>query len=334
MSRVDVFVPCYKYGHYLRECVESVLTQSHGDVRVLIIDDASPDNTEEVARELTTQDPRVDFRRHSANQGHIATYNEGLEWASGEYTLLLSADDLLTPGSLERSVRSLDDNPTVGMVHGRGVIVRNNETFPRSECTEPWDCIITPGEEFVQSFCETGENRVITPTAVVRTCLQKSLGFYRKDLPHSGDMEMWLRFAGHAPVGFITESQAYYRKHDYNMSRQYMGARDFVQQRAAFQVFFDNYAHHLRQAGRLHSLSRRQIADNAFWSAYHAFEEAKAATCKELLAFAVETNPDIRTWKSYSRLCWKLAIGPKVWTLMGSIRHRIRRKTKVQGTAS
>ena len=44
-----MIVPCYRYGHYLRQCVESVLSQSHGDLRVLIIDDASPDHTEEVA---------------------------------------------------------------------------------------------------------------------------------------------------------------------------------------------------------------------------------------------------------------------------------------------
>jgi glycosyltransferase involved in cell wall biosynthesis len=52
MSSVDVIVPCYRYGHFLKECVESVLAQSVQNVRVLIIDDASPDNTAEVAADL------------------------------------------------------------------------------------------------------------------------------------------------------------------------------------------------------------------------------------------------------------------------------------------
>ena len=56
MSSVDVIVPCYRYGHFLRDCVESVLAQAGPSVRVLIIDDASPDNTAEVASDLTKRE--------------------------------------------------------------------------------------------------------------------------------------------------------------------------------------------------------------------------------------------------------------------------------------
>jgi len=104
VSSVDVFVPCYRYGHFLRECVESVLSQTDVSVGVLIIDDASPDNTAEVATALVNEDPRVSFIRHAENKGHIATYNEGIEWASADYMLLLSADDYLLPGALSRAV--------------------------------------------------------------------------------------------------------------------------------------------------------------------------------------------------------------------------------------
>jgi len=60
----------------------------------------------------------VEFVRHTTNHRHIATYNEGLEWATAEYTLLLSADDLLTPGALERAVRVMDRHPEVGLTCG------------------------------------------------------------------------------------------------------------------------------------------------------------------------------------------------------------------------
>jgi len=104
VSRVDVIIPCYKYARYLAACVESVLTQDGVDVRALVIDDASPDETPSVAARLTAQDPRVEYRRHTANRGHIATYNEGLlEWADGDYCVLMSADDRLTPGALRRA---------------------------------------------------------------------------------------------------------------------------------------------------------------------------------------------------------------------------------------
>src|SRR5437016_876838 len=105
MASVDVVVPCYNYGRFLRQCVGSVLAQEGVDVRVLVIDDCSSDHTPEVGRALAAADPRVEYRRHPVNRGHHPTYNEGLAWASADYCLLLSADDLLTRGALARAAR-------------------------------------------------------------------------------------------------------------------------------------------------------------------------------------------------------------------------------------
>jgi glycosyltransferase involved in cell wall biosynthesis len=114
---IDVIVPCYRYGRFLRQCVESVLAQGQ-PVRVLVIDDASPDDSAEIAAELAARDPRVALTRHRANKGHIATYNEGIEWAASPYVLLLSADDYLLPGALTRAVRVMEMHSEVGLVFG------------------------------------------------------------------------------------------------------------------------------------------------------------------------------------------------------------------------
>ena len=99
MTGVDVVVPCYNYARYLDWCVGTLLSQADVDVRVLIIDDASEDDTPSVGERLASADPRVEFRRHEKNAGHIATFNEGLlGWASAPYSLLISADDGLAPG--------------------------------------------------------------------------------------------------------------------------------------------------------------------------------------------------------------------------------------------
>ena len=82
MSSVDVFVPSHRYGHFLKQCVREV------EVRVLILDDALPDNTAEVGAQLAHNDTRITLLRHSENKGQIATYNEGIEWASADYVLL------------------------------------------------------------------------------------------------------------------------------------------------------------------------------------------------------------------------------------------------------
>ena len=119
MSSVDVFVPCYNYGRYLPDCVASVLAQEGVDIRILIIDDASTDGSAEVARQLAETDRRITLALHHTNQGHIATYNEGIAWAAADYMLLLSADDMVAPGAFGRAVDVMDRRATVGMVYGR-----------------------------------------------------------------------------------------------------------------------------------------------------------------------------------------------------------------------
>ena len=132
MSSVSVVIPCYKYGHFLEEAVASVLDDQPGvDVRALIIDDASPDDSAEMARKIAARDPRVEVIVHATNKGNIATYNEGLlEWADGDYCVLMSADDRLTPGALRRATDLLDAHPGVGFVYGHSLWVMDGAPLP------------------------------------------------------------------------------------------------------------------------------------------------------------------------------------------------------------
>src|SRR5262249_10319924 len=146
-----------------------------------------------------------------ANKRHIATYNEGLDWAAGDYLLLLSADDLLAPGALRRAARLLDAYPQGRPTYGRQGLFSSDAPPPDGPAAADGGWRILSGGEFLQWCCRTGQNPVPTPTAVVRTALQKRLGGYRPDLPHTADMELWLRFAAHAAVAVIDADQAWKR---------------------------------------------------------------------------------------------------------------------------
>lgn len=316
MSRVDVVIPCYKYAHFLRACVQSVLRQDGVDVRVLVIDDCSPDHTPEVARELCSEDERVAFRRHPVNRGHIETYNEGLlEWAGGDYVLLLSADDMLTPGALRRAANVMDDHPGVGFVHGRDIKTAHpGEPTDRSPVTPRADVI--DGREVIRRMCEEGTNAVSTPTAIVRTSLQRRVGGYRTQLPHSGDMEMWLRLAAHAGVGYVHAPQAYYRLHPGNMSRGYAVATDLRARRAAFDTFFAGQGQRLADAQALCASAYRALSEDAFWQASHLFDRGDADACDGLLDLAAEFEPAIRTSPPWRRLRLKRMAGGYAWRLL------------------
>ena len=86
---VTVVIPCYKYGHFLAGVVESVLSQPGVDADVIIVDDASPDESGAVADALAEADPRIRVIHHPENKRHIATYNDGLSAATGKYVVLL-----------------------------------------------------------------------------------------------------------------------------------------------------------------------------------------------------------------------------------------------------
>jgi glycosyltransferase involved in cell wall biosynthesis len=328
MSLVSVIIPCYKYGHFLRGCVESALSQEGVEVRALIIDDASPDDSAHVAATLTGQDRRVEFRRHEVNWGHIATYNEGLDWAGGDYTLLLSADDLLAPGALLRAARFMDAHPEVGLTYG-GQIHFEKEP-PETDTRLPGEDAgrVLRGPEFVAWCCSLGSNPVATPTAVVRTSLQKKLGGYRTDLPHTADMELWLRFAVHGDVGVIDAVQAYKRRHARNMQHQFLGTgvEDLRQRQAAFQTLFREFGHLLADAGRLRQQAQRALAEEAFWAASKVFDRGNKAACRELLRLAVSLDPEVPRRPEWGRLRWKRCLGPRVWGVLRPLVDRLRGK--------
>ena len=179
MSSVSVVIPCYNYGHFLEEAVTSVLDDQEGvDVRVLIIDDASPDDSAEVARKIAAREPRVEVIVHAANKGNIATYNEGLlEWADGDYCVLMSADDRLTPGALRRARDLLDANPGVGFVYGRALWVMHGAPLPTAR-TKVRGWSVWPGPWWIEHRFRQAENPINSPEIVVRTSLQKRVGGY------------------------------------------------------------------------------------------------------------------------------------------------------------
>src|SRR5260370_9349885 len=110
--RVSFIIPCYKLAHLLSECVGSILSQTHQDFEVLIMDDCSPDNTPEVARFF--QDPRVKHIRNEQNLGHLANYNKGISLAQGEYIWLISAhDSLVSTQVLQRFERWIASHPNI-----------------------------------------------------------------------------------------------------------------------------------------------------------------------------------------------------------------------------
>jgi glycosyltransferase involved in cell wall biosynthesis len=281
MSHIDVMVTCFNYGHFLRECVESVLAQSHRDLRMVIVDDASTDDTSAVCDELAARDSRVEILRHPVNRGHIPTYNECIAMARDDYLLVLSADDFLLPGALARAIEVLDAQPDVGLAHGAWVMYRAGESLP-DPAGDSSKAELLDAAWFIERLAV--DNYVCTATAIVRTATQKRLGGYRGELPHAGDLEMWLRFALHSKVAYVPEPQAAYRRHDGNMSLSYGPVPDLQQRSASFQLHYRDIRRRLPDGMMVEARIRRQLAILERNIAHHLLRHDRAPTL--LLLFA------------------------------------------------
>jgi Glycosyl transferase family 2 len=313
-SSVSVIIPCYNYGHYLERCVASVLTQIGVDVQVLIIDDCSDDDTPAIGAMLA-HDPRVTFRRHQHNMRHLRTYNEGLEWATGDYTVLLSADDLLVHGALLRAASFMDAHPNVGMTYGRSIYFQSNDDLPRARSGTPQP-VVWDGSDWIARRCKTATNCISSPEVMMRTSVQKQVGGYRLDLPHSGDLEMWLRVAAHAQVAYLAKvDQAYYRVHAHSMMRTTFHAAlaDLQQRKAAFDALFRDHGQFVRDGARDQWLANKALAREALWTASRAFDRRRIGEVPvdDLIAFALATYTDARALPEFWGLQLRRRIGPR-----------------------
>jgi glycosyltransferase involved in cell wall biosynthesis len=335
MSSVSVVIPCYNYGHFLRDAVNSVLTgQDDVEVRVLIIDDASTDSSVEVAKALAEEDSRVEVTVHSVNRGNIATYNEGLlEWADGDYTVLLSADDRLTAGSLPRAVQLLDTNQRVGFAYGHPLHIREGESLPKPR-TEVQGWSIWPGQWWIERRFRSSVNCITSPEAVVRTALQKKVGGYDPRLPHTADLEIWMRLAAHADVGYVQGvDQAFYRMHGQNMTGDRNNIVDLRQRQLAFDVLLETCGDRLVNPDHLYGVVHRKLSWEAIWRASRAYDRGQInqVPVDELVAFALDCWPAIARSPVHRGLRLRRTVGPKwmpylqpfIWT---AVTHKVSNK--------
>jgi hypothetical protein len=304
---VSVVVPCYNYGHYLRQCVGTVLSQEGVAVDVLIVDDASPDGSVAVARELAAEDPRVRVLEHEVNRGHIATYNDGLAAVGGDYVVLLSADDLLAPGALGRSIALMEAHPEMAFAYGYSPEF-TDQPPPPNDRVHSWS--VWESEEWLARVCRRGNNFAFCPEVVMRGPVMRELVGYDPRLPHSADFLLWLRAAARGSVGRVNgPDQAYYRVHGANMHLQkYAGVLTDIRERSrTFEIFFAEHQAGLGTGAQLRDQATRAVAREALVLAcrvLNAGSDDAAGLPEELAAFAEETWAgvrDDRLWGAYER---------------------------------
>lgn len=105
---ISVIVPVYKVEKYLRDCVDSILSQTYTDFELILVDDGSPDICGEICDEYAAQDPRVRVI-HQENQGLSGARNAGIDAARGDYLTFIDSDDMVSPEYISVLLQALED---------------------------------------------------------------------------------------------------------------------------------------------------------------------------------------------------------------------------------
>lgn len=126
MSIVSVLIPTYNREQFLVPCIQSALDQTISDIEIIIMDNASTDNTWEVCQQFSNRDRRIRISRNETNIGPVRNWQRCLDYATGEFVKILWSDDLIAPTFLEKTMPFLVEHKEVGFVFTGAEIFTDN----------------------------------------------------------------------------------------------------------------------------------------------------------------------------------------------------------------
>jgi glycosyltransferase involved in cell wall biosynthesis len=227
MTLVSVLIPTYNQARYIRQAVESALQQDWAEIEVVVVDDASTDNTQYVL-DAYRDDERVRIYLNETNLGRVGNYRRALhELARGIWALVLDGDDYLIDSSyISRAMRRVQMDPRIDLVFANAYKRRDDLdgrlSRPRKNKRLPE--VIEGAELFLRLASE--KISLYHLTCLYNVEKARNLDFYRADIV-SSDWESLFRYILTGRVAFVSDIVAVWRIHGDNATRT-LSAKDRI----------------------------------------------------------------------------------------------------------
>jgi len=187
--KVSVIIPTYNRAELLPRAIKSVLEQTYQDFEIIVVDDGSTDNTEEVIKEFQEQDKRIKYIKHDKNKGGSAARNTGIKAARGEYIAFQDSDDEWLPEKLEKQMKVFKNAlPEVGVVYTGFLRIKNGK---ENYIPSSW---VIKKEGNIHDELLRG-NFVTTQSIIIRKECFKKAGMFDEKLPRLQDWELVIRLS-------------------------------------------------------------------------------------------------------------------------------------------
>ena len=231
LSNVTVIIPCFNDGLYVEEALLSIQNQTLKAEKIIVVDDGSNAATKDILKALKINDLEIIFQN---NQGVSAARNNGIQMASTKYVLNLDADDILEPTFIEKSVKVLNENLTVGVVGSYcQLFSKTNKSID----------VLKPLGGGITNFLI--KNNVSANSMFRKLCWEQVNGFDTKMLNGYEDWEFWISVTSkNWSVHVLEEVLMYYRIKNTSRDQNALINHDYELRCYIFDKHKDLYRNH------------------------------------------------------------------------------------------
>ena len=277
--KVSVIMPTHNRAAMLRRAIDSVLSQTYGDLELIIISDGSTDTTSETVASYS--DPRIRYFKHDTSRGASAARNTGLRASRGDFIAFLDDDDEWTRDRLEIQLPVLEDSsPDVGLVYGWMQYIRDQKVY---KIHKP----VLKGNVFVQMLDDQAIGGC--PTVMIKREVMDRVGLFDEELFRGNDGDYWRRISQYYQVDYVP----------YVLANIYVGHEDRISVRSSV---------NLRNA--IHSIEKRLAK---FADVYKQYPVQACNARSQILAMRIHLKDYVNAMKDLLDIIKRLNVRCDHW---------------------
>jgi len=213
MPLVSVCIPTYNYARFIGRAIESVLAQTHSDLELIVLDDASTDQTAAVIARYHG-DERLSVQCYERNIGLFANFNRCLDAGRGEYVKVLCADDWLHPRSIEDALAAFSRSPSAGMAASSGWLVDARDRVIGLLRAPFGDEPLVPRAQAIGAHADWGNAAGMPTHVLLRREAIAAVGGFEPEFAPASDVHLWLKVLSRYDLAWVPEPRCYLRIHD------------------------------------------------------------------------------------------------------------------------
>lgn len=218
--KITIIIPVYNGSNFIKQAIESAITQTYTNIEIIVINDGSTDNgkTAEIIKSFGDKIKYIE----KENGGVASALNRGIKEATGEYISWLSHDDIYLPNKIEKEIEALNtlENKNTIIFSNFELINEKGEIFAKTDYTKN-----IKKEKLCQGIYPVVKGCVNGCTILIPKDCFEDVGYFKQELKTTNDYEMWIRLFSKFPSYFIEEILIQYRIHqnqDTNKSPVYI----------------------------------------------------------------------------------------------------------------